>query len=130
MNIRVPIPNLHPTRRGLILLAGATLMIISACSEHQDMTGPDGADNVVEIEIRNFEFSKPELHIAVGTTVRWINTTSTFHTVTPDGHSEWTQWQTAGMGETFEVKFNNTGTFPYYCLPHRSLGMTGTIIVE
>ena len=33
-------------------------------------------------------------------------------------------------GETFEVRFDQVGTFPYYCNPHRSLGMTGTIIVQ
>lgn len=106
--------------------------VLAACSQHQDITGPGGNGNgtVVEIEIQNFQFSMPELHIAPGTTVRWRNTTGTFHTVTPDGHSAWSSWQTASMGDTFEVVFDQTGTFPYYCMPHRPLGMTGTIIVE
>ncbi|MCZ6737969.1 MAG: plastocyanin/azurin family copper-binding protein [Actinobacteria bacterium] len=41
-----------------------------------------------------------------------------------------TATQTAGGGQTFEVRFDEVGTYLYYCLPHRSLGMTGTIIVE
>jgi plastocyanin len=127
--------NPHRTARtagrgmGLLLLAAATLAL--GCSEHVDPMGPDGTEGpVVEIEIRNFEFSMPELHIAPGTTVRWRNTTSNYHTVTPDGHSAWTQWQTAGVGETFEVRFDAVGSYPYYCMPHRALGMMGTIIVE
>jgi len=115
-------------RRGF-LLAVASLALAS-CSEHQDMMEPTDSGDVVEIELRNFEFSKPELHITAGTTVRWRNTTSTFHTVTPDGHSAWAEWQTATQGETFEVTFETPGTYPYYCMPHRALGMTGTIIVE
>lgn len=109
------------------MLAG--LVFLVGCSEHQDLMGP-GNDEVVEVELRNFEFSRPELRIEAGTTVRWRNTTSNFHTVTPDGHMAWTEWQTASEGETFEVTFEDAGTYPYYCSPHRGLGMTGTVIVE
>lgn len=121
-------------RRGRLLALGAvaalSLVVAAACSEHVDPMAPDTGNDVVVIEIRNFEFSQPELHIAAGTTVRWVNTTSNYHTVTPDGHSAWSQWQTAGMGESFEVTFDTQGSYPYYCNPHRALGMTGTVIVE
>ncbi len=118
------------SRAGRLLLLGITALWVG-CSQHQDLTAPPEEDNaVVEIELQNFQFSQPELRIAPGTTVRWRNTTSNFHTVTPDGHSAWTEWQTAGADQTFEVRFDQVGTFPYYCNPHRSLGMTGTIIVE
>lgn len=113
-------------RHGLVL---AVLALLLGCSEHQDLTGPDDGE-VVEVELRNFEFSRPELHIEAGTTVRWRNTTSSFHTVTPDGHAVWTEWQTASSGESFEVTFDEAGTYPYYCSPHRGLGMTGTVVVE
>lgn len=105
------------------------MALLVGCSQHTDVAGPDGGE-VVEIQLTNFAFSNPALHISPGTTVRWRNTTATFHTVTPDGHSAWSEWQTAANGETFEVTFNTAGTYPYYCVPHRSLGMTGTIIVE
>lgn len=112
---------------GLALAVALTVPL--ACSQHTDPMEPSGGE-VVEIEIRNYEFSQPELHIEPGTTVRWKNTTNTYHTVTPDGHNAWTQWQTASEGQTFEVTFNVAGEYPYYCIPHRSLGMMGTIIVE
>jgi len=117
---------------GRLLAAVGLTLLVAACSQHQEVTGPGGDGNaqVVEVEIRNYEFSPKELHIARGTVVRWKNTTSNYHTVTPDGHSQWTQWQTATMGETFEVRFDQAGTFPYYCVPHRALGMMGTVIVE
>ena len=90
---------------------------------------PDGGGEVVEVEIRNFAFSMPELHVTPGTTVRWRNTVDNYHTVTPDGHQAWQQWQTTRAGETFEVTFGGVGSYPYYCAVHRSL-MTGTVIVE
>jgi plastocyanin len=112
-----------------VALKLAALTLLVACSEHQDPMDPNG-DEVVEIDLVNFAFSDDEVRIAPGTTVRWTNTTSEFHTVTPDGQSAWQEWQTTTQGETFEVTFNSAGTFPYYCSPHRSLGMEGTIIVE
>jgi len=116
-------------RLGRLILVG--VIAVAACSEHQDLMSPEDNDGpVVEVEIRNFEFSTPELHVAPGTTVRWRNTTSNYHTVTPDRHGYWTEWQTAGVGELFEVTFTQPGTYPYYCNPHRSLGMMGTVIVE
>ena len=116
--------------RGHILF-GITVFWVG-CSQHQDLTAPpeEEPNVVVEIQIQNFQFSRPELSIAPGTVVQWRNSTSSFHTVTPDGHSAWSEWQTAGADQTFEVRFDEAGTYPYYCLPHRSLGMAGTIIVE
>lgn len=117
---------------GLAILSLSLVAFAAGCSQHQEPIGPQdtGDGPVVEIEIRNYEFVPKELHVAPGTTVRWKNTTSNYHTVTPDGHTQWTQWQTATMGETFEVRFDNAGTFPFYCMPHRALGMMGTVIVQ
>ncbi len=119
-----------PGRAGFAIAALMTLLV-AACSEHQDPTDPgNGSGVVVEITLTDFQFSQPELRVTRGTTVRWRNTTATFHTVTPDGHTTWTEWQTSSPGETFEVTFLEPGTFPYFCVPHRSIGMVGTIIVE
>ena len=91
-------------------------------------TDPDA--NVVEVTLTNYEFTPADLTIEPGTTVRWVNQTNTFHTVTPDGHSEWASASLSEMGETFTHTFDTEGTFPYYCDPHRSLGMTGSVTVE
>jgi plastocyanin len=58
------------------------------------------------------------------------NATTFFHTVTPDGNTAWTEWQTSSSGETFDVTFSQKGTCAYFCAPHRANGMVGTIIVE
>lgn len=111
------------------LLLGAA--ILAGCSEHQDLTEPDpGGSNVSEVELVDFAFSPAEVRVDAGTTVRWRNTTSTFHTATPDGHGAWSEWQTSGTGETFQVRFDQPGVFDYYCLPHRALGMRGSVIVQ
>ena len=35
-----------------------------------------------------------------------------------------------GAGETYEVTLDVPGTYRYFCIPHESHGMTGTIEVE
>jgi len=94
-----------------------------------DGTSMEPADTVV-VEAINFQFSPSDLTIAPNTLVRWVNTTTTTHTVTPDGHSEWSDATLAGSGTTFEHVFLTEGSFPYYCTPHRSSGMTGTVTVQ
>ena len=107
------------------------LVAVSACSERQD----DGLDPVpgsetVEVRLANFTFTPAAVTIDRGTTVRWRNTTGTFHTVTPDGNTVFQEWQTNAQGQTFDVRFDQPGTYRYYCSPHRVIGMMGVITVR
>lgn len=74
-------------------------------------------------------FSPSSLTISAGTMVRWVNTGVMLHTVTPDGHSEWTS-SNLSEGSTFIHTFDTPGTYAYYCQPHVTDNMTGTIIVN
>ena len=113
------------------LVLGLAALALGGCSEHaQESTAPTGDGNATEVVIRNFAFSAPTITIDRGTAVRWRNTTGTFHTVTPDGHQAFTERQTSSSGEAFEARFDAPGRYRYYCEPHRSLGMTGEVIVR
>ncbi len=73
--------------------------------------------------------------ISTGDVIRWVDDVETeveeiHHTVTPDGHSEWAEGSVSEVGETFTHTFDTEGAFPYYCSPHRGLGMTGSITVQ
>lgn len=78
----------------------------------------------------NLEFSPSTLTIDAGTQVRWVNVSTVLHTVTPDGHSEWTTATIADNGDTFIHTFDTPGTYQYFCQPHVGQGMTGTITVN
>ena len=78
----------------------------------------------------NLTFSETSLTITAGTAVRWVNSGVMLHTVTPDGHSEWSAASLANSGDRFTHTFNVAGTYAYYCEPHQGQGMTGTIIVQ
>lgn len=101
-----------------------------ACSERELITSPIGSPGATEIVISDFAFTAPTITIDRGATVRWRNTTSNFHTVTPDGHSAFAARQTTTRGQTFETRFDTPGRYRYFCEPHRTLGMTGEIVVQ
>jgi hypothetical protein len=62
-----------------------------------------------------------------------MNPTTRIHTSTsgsgcaPDGH-----WNSGNIpaGDSFKVVLSLTGIYPYYCIPHCDMGMTGTITVN
>ena len=105
-------------------------LMASGCSTRVEPSAPIDDSDVTEIIIRDFAFSAPTITIDRGERVRWRNTTRNFHTVTPDGHQAFVERQTSTQGQTFETRFDTPGRFRYFCEPHRSLGMTGEIVVR
>jgi plastocyanin len=83
---------------------------------------------VVVIKMEGYHFKPDKITIQPGTTVEWINTGKIVHTVTDDHDT----WDSGGLkpGEKFSHRFDEKGTFKYYCIPHEEAQMTGTIIVK
>ncbi|MCD9020968.1 cupredoxin domain-containing protein [Cohnella silvisoli] len=86
----------------------------------------EAADKTTIVEIKDFTFSPDKVTIRKGGTVKFINRDKVKHTATADGG----EFDTGLIGKDVagEVKFDETGTFSYFCSPHP--GMTGTIVVE
>ncbi|NNL95399.1 MAG: hypothetical protein HKO64_07215, partial [Xanthomonadales bacterium] len=81
-----------------------------------------------EVTVGDNFFSPSELTIEVGDTVRWINATGgAIHNVTSSDDA-WVPSATASSF-TFEVVFNDPGSFGYLCTIHPG-SMQGTITVE
>lgn len=81
-------------------------------------TAPD------EVEIADFAFAPPEIHVRAGTEVTWTNTDPAPHTVTADGAFD---SGTLDPNEAFSFRFESAGTFNYACLIHPT--MRGTVHV-
>lgn len=77
-----------------------------------------------------FSFFPAAIQIDPGTTVRWEWTGrgGTHNIVAESGDFE--SELVAEKGATFTQTFAETGTWRYYCAPHKSLGMKGAIVVE
>ena len=110
------------TRKEVSVTAGTTTEV------QFGIVGP--APTTVDITLSGTDFAPSDVTIAPGTTVRWIWQSGGQHTVTPDGHSEWTSATLDASGEVFEHTFDDAGDFPYFCIPHQSLGMTGIVRVQ
>jgi plastocyanin len=78
----------------------------------------------------SYQFMPSSLTISAGTAVRWMNAGIMLHTVTPDGHSEWSATSLQQEGDIFVHTFDDPGTYEYYCEPHLGQGMTGIVTVN
>ncbi len=81
------------------------------------------------VQVLDNRFDPQHVTIEAGDTVRWENPAGgARHNVRADDMS----FQSGGT-ETefiFEHTFTEAGVNPYHCVPHRSIGMTGTVTVE
>lgn len=88
-----------------------------------------------------YYFDPVGLFVEPGETVRWINesgahTTTAYHPDNPrasvrripDGAEPWDSGVLTQIGATFEYTFEVEGTYEYYCVPHKTIGMVGRIV--
>ncbi|HZS06700.1 MAG TPA: DUF420 domain-containing protein [Blastocatellia bacterium] len=83
----------------------------------------------VTVKIKNFEFEPKEVSVPAGTTVEWVDELGR-HTVEADNGSF--KSDTLAAGGKFEHKFDQPGTYPYFCGFHGEMGgkdMAGVIKV-
>jgi plastocyanin len=125
----------------VILLIVVILPLIFLSCESSTDSGLDDSDNsnetsppaANEVTMEGTSFNPGNLTIEPGTTVTWLNNSSEVHTVTSgsDGdHDGIFDSGNLNPGENFSYTFDEEGTYPYYCIPHVNVGMTGTIIVS
>jgi plastocyanin len=124
-------------------------------SPADDGTPTDGSGGGATVEMTDkLAFDPEKVTIAVGDTVTWDNVGSIGHSVTayegeiPDGAAYFAsggfESQSAAEdaystgdpesgdipgGETYEHTFGTPGTYEYFCIPHESAGMVGTVEV-
>lgn len=81
---------------------------------------------VTRVDIRNFAFNPGNIIIPKGATVIWTNNDSFDHTVTSD--TAVFDSGTIASGQTFELTFNEIGTFNYHCSFHTFMHGEVTVI--
>jgi len=97
---------------------------------------PDVAQVVSVAVDGEFRFDPGSFEIATGETVRWTWAAGGHNvraTATPSG-SDWAgtpggDGETYGGDYTYEYTFEVPGEYDYVCIPHESLGMTGSFTV-
>lgn len=82
------------------------------------------AANVITID--NFSFTPPELTVAVGTTVKWVNHDDIPHTVV--NKDKVFRSKALDTDDSFSFTLASAGTFDYFCGLHPH--MVGKVIVK
>ena len=118
------------------------------------LAGCIGSSEPVEYDVgMGAKVFRPEtLRVEPGTTVTWLNTNKQGHSVTayeaglPDdadyfasggfedeerARESWgnSSGGTLFEGQSFEHTFDIVGEYPYFCIPHETGGMVGTVVV-
>jgi plastocyanin len=94
-------------------------MLAAASVAAQDAT------NVITID--NFTFTPPELTVAVGTTVKWVNHDDIPHSVI-NKDKVFRSKAALDTDDSFSYTFTSAGTFDYFCGLHPH--MVGKVIVK
>lgn len=134
-----------PRRRFLTAVGSGVIVGTAGC------LGGGSPPSTATVEATDDLTFEPETAtIAAGGTVTWRNVGSVDHTVTayedriPAGATYFASGgfeseerartqMTAGLfgaNEEYTHRFEVTGEYDYYCIPHESAGMTGTILVK
>lgn len=117
-------------RHGIMVgLLGAGVGIWG-CGNGDGGTAPPPTGDAVVHMTAGLQFSPASVTVQAGETVEWVNDVTMFHTITPDGHTEWVQGAVTNAGDTFTHTFETPGTYEYYCDPHLTDGMTGVVVVQ
>lgn len=111
-----------------VLVAGGLLVASGSsdkkASSNSDVSVSDAASDSTSspntVTISDFAYGPEELTVKKGTTVTWVNEDPTQHNVVFDDESVGTvdDSKLISKGEKVTFTFNETGSFPYFCMPH------------
>ena len=84
----------------------------------------------VTVRMEDNFFDQANISVEPGTTVTWVQSGNNPHTTTSyDG-----LWNSGmiegGSGGTFSYTFEEPGRYDYFCIPHESMGMIGSVTVS
>ncbi len=109
---------------------------------HDEAVGAptDSTEVSMITEDGSYHFDPHVARVNVGGTVTFVNesgshSATAYHSdndqpqLVPDGAASWDSGLLSKQGATFEHTFETEGVYHYYCTPHETLGMIGTIIV-
>lgn len=120
------------------------LVIAVGCLGGCASADPDPSSEVSVVKMTSgLKYNPAELTITAGQTVEWKNVAIMMHTVTadpslakkaddvalPPGAKPFNSGD-IGPGKSFQYVFDVPGTYKYFCIPHESMGMVGTITVK
>ncbi|GGL29206.1 hypothetical protein GCM10009037_11160 [Halarchaeum grantii] len=140
-------------RRQFITKAGGAGLVASGVvgsasaqeGESDPRTGSGTQDDPYVVEMHTdgseYLFDPVGLYVEEGDWVRWVNASGSHSTTAyspsnpnaevsliPEGAEPWNSGTFQEQGATFDYQFQAAGTYDYYCIPHKTLGMVGRVV--
>jgi plastocyanin len=115
------------------LLATASLAVVAGAVVAAPAGGGAGSTAKVapaSVTLANFSFSPADVTINQGETVTWTNMQGTHNVVFQGSQAPFAPAGPDASVWPYTRQFDTPGTFQYYCAPHQSNGMTGTVTVN
>jgi plastocyanin len=100
---------------GVVSLVALVLFAPTAAAQDKTMT----------VSIENFAFDPPNMTVAPGTTVTWVNNDQTAHTVTANNGAF--DSGTLQPGQSYSFTFEKAGTYAYHCNIHPDMTASVTV---
>ncbi|MGI8754738.1 MAG: plastocyanin/azurin family copper-binding protein [Acidimicrobiales bacterium] len=134
-------------RKSILVLAATLVLLAAACGSDPDIVGaggPGGASSgrglAAAKTVRTLDNvfggpDQPDVRVAVGATVTWVNNGRNDHDIVPIGKSKATGLgvpeQQFRPGDSYRNRFTKPGVYEYYCSLHgtKDGGMKGRILV-
>lgn len=109
----------------IALVVGSFLMTVSPAAA-ETVTVKMGTDGGM------LAFEPSTVTIKSGDTVKWVNNKLPPHNIIFEGSAADKSHDQLmfSPGESYEATFNESGTYSYYCAPHRGAGMAGKVVVQ
>ena len=144
---------MHKFTIGALSLTGATLVLLAA-HPTPSLRGGNAAGDTVTVQMigssSGYSFKPSMVRIKTGQSVKFVTVSGGPHNVTfdpqdvPDGaaatldqdmprqQAKLTGPLVTNPDDSYIITFKDAkpGAYKFYCLPHQSFGMQGTIIVE
>jgi len=128
------------TRRGFMRTAAGTTAAAGAAgtaAAQEEGGGGGGSKEVIVGPGGSLVFEPAELTIAPGTTVNFV-WESDNHNIVVESQPDGAGWEgtkggaskTYNTGHEYSHTFETTGTYEYFCQPHKTAGMVGSITVQ
>ncbi|WP_128477854.1 plastocyanin/azurin family copper-binding protein [Halorussus pelagicus] len=130
------------TRRGFMRTATGAAAAAGAAgtagaAESQEEGGGGGSQEVIVGPGGSLVYDPEELTIAPGTTVNFV-WESDNHNIVVDSQPDGAEWEgteggaskTYNSGHEYSHTFETTGTYEYFCQPHKTAGMAASITVQ
>ena len=104
------------------------VLLVSNCVLAEDVT----VEMLNKLEKRNMVFSQEIVRINLGDTVFWKSTDPGHNVqfISKNGVPDGVEKFKSKVGKDTEFTFTIPGIYAYWCVPHKSMGMIGFVIVD